>query len=177
LRRNEEENGPLSAEYRLFAQHASKVSQCEISEVRLADHSLERSFIARTPHLNVRRKFSVQFRRDVADYRNRTRTATRSWRKYYAVNAALRRDKFKLESNLNPVQLVRARVASASSAMRGFSISPTSKRANSKARSGIRRYLPERIHTFHARINSRKSQIRYVNARWKNIGDPRKYRN
>lgn len=32
----------------------------------------------------------------------------RSWRKYYLVNAALRRDKFKLESNLNPAQLVKA---------------------------------------------------------------------
>lgn len=45
----------------------------------------------------------------------------RSWRKYYLVNAALRRDKFKLGSNLNLRQLVISTM-SATLAMRRFSI-------------------------------------------------------
>lgn len=82
----------------------------------------------------------------------------RSWRKYYLVNAALRRDKFKLGSNLNLRQLVIS-VVSATLAMRRFSIRQLWNELTQKRVPRNRSAVSTRDSTFRARINLWKSHV------------------
>lgn len=103
----------------------------------------------------------------------------RSCRKYYLVNVALRRDKFKLESNLNTRQLVRAYLGCECNFDDAqIQHSPTLKRANSKARSAEAFDSTKQIlHSAH--VPTRKSPVYQEHeikiAQWKKFKNFRNY--